>query len=157
MESHQPGGGIVWKITTKNPFEHSGAFTLADLPPETPALLVSAEFRTRELLRAEKAWHNGRIRIDFLDSHGSKIGVSGAIDRLEGDSPAWIPVTRQFPVPPGASRLQITMELFLPRSGSIEFGDLRGRASTGRKPINGGPTQRQTSKNPQILTLGCCC
>lgn len=128
LESHQPGGGIVWKITAKNPFEQSGAFTLADLPPETPALQVSAEFRATELLRGEKAWHNGRIRIDFLDSHGSKIGESGAIDRLEGNSPAWIPVTRRFPVPPGASRVRISLELFLPRSGSIEFRDLRVRA-----------------------------
>ncbi len=128
FQSIEEGGGVVWKITAQTPGRQTGAYARAKLPPDAPALLVCADYRATSLIRGEKAWHNGRIRVDFLNDVGAKIGESYAIDRLEGTSPAWMPLSRQFPVPPGATRVNIAMELFLAQSGAIEFRDLVVRA-----------------------------
>ena len=122
------GGGTVWKITAQNPGNQTGAYTRAKLPPETPALLVCADYMATKLNRGEKAWHNGRIRVDFLNAIGAKVGESYAIDRLDGTNPDWVPVSRQFPVPPGATQANIALEIFLAQSGSIEFRGLTVRA-----------------------------
>lgn len=121
-------GGVVWAITAKNPGTQTGAYARANLPPDAPALLVRTSYKTTALTRGEKTWHNGRIRVDFLDDRGAKVGESYAIDRLEGTSPGWVPVSRQFPVPPGATQVNIALELFLAQSGAIAFRDLAVRA-----------------------------
>lgn len=128
FQSVEAGGGVVWKITAKTPGIQTGAYVRAQLPPDTPALLVRAAYKATALTRGERAWHNGRIRVDFLDDRGAKVGESCAIDRLEGTSPDWMPVSRQFPVPPGATRVNLALELFLAQSGAIEFRDLAVRA-----------------------------
>ena len=128
FQSVEEGGGVVWKITAKTPGTQTGAYARAKLPPYAPALQVRAAYRAMALTRGEKAWHNGRIRVDFLDDRGAKVGESCAVDRLEGTSPEWMPVSRQFPVPPGATQVNIALELFLAQSGAIEFRDLAVRA-----------------------------
>ncbi|MFA6288880.1 MAG: endo-1,4-beta-xylanase [Opitutaceae bacterium] len=121
-------GEVVWKITAQTPGRQTGAFTRARLPGATEAIRVSADYKAAALERGEKAWHNARIRVDFLNDAGAKIGESCAIDRIEGTSPAWMPLSRQFPVPAGATQVNIALELFLARSGAIEFRDLVVRA-----------------------------
>lgn len=128
FQSIEKGGDVVWKITAQTPGRQTGAYTRVKLPSDTPALRVRAAYKTTALTSGEKAWHNGRIRVDFLDDRGAKVGESYAIDRLEGTSLSWVSVSRQFPVPPGATRVNIALELFLAQSGAIEFRDLQARA-----------------------------
>ena len=121
-------GDAGCKITALSPRCQTGAAARIKLPRAARALTISGDYKAMELVTGEKAWHNGRIRIDFLDAQGMKLGESHAIDRLEGNSPAWLPVSRQFPVPIGAVKADIALELFLPNSGAIGFRNLRIRA-----------------------------
>ena len=128
FQATEAGGGVVWKITAHTPGRQTGAYARAALPVATSAILVRADYKATELIKGEKAWHNGRIRIDFLNDLGAKIGESCAIDRIEGTSPDWISASRQFPVPSGATQVNVALELFLARSGTIEFRDVTIRA-----------------------------
>lgn len=117
-------GEVVWKITAQTPGRQTGAATRVRLPGATEAIRVSADYKAAALERGEKAWHNARIRVDFLNDAGAKIGESCAIDRIEGTQAEWVPAARQFPVPAGATQVNLALEIFLGRSGGIEFRGL---------------------------------
>ncbi|MDF3055827.1 MAG: Beta,4-xylanase [Rariglobus sp.] len=122
------GDGVVWRITAQAPGRQTGAYTRARLPEGTLAIRVAADYKATALERGEKAWHNARIRVDFLNDLGAKVGESRAIDRIEGTHAEWISASRQFPIPAGATQVNLALELFLARSGTIEFRAVKVQA-----------------------------
>jgi endo-1,4-beta-xylanase len=93
----------------------------ADLPTPVPgAVMLSGEVRLDGLERGERSWYSGRMLVTYLDGEGQVIGETYTLDRLEGTSD-WRSVRRQFPVPAGARRVRVELQLLQPKSGRIGF------------------------------------
>lgn len=95
-----------------------------ELTEPTPAAVrLSGEVRTENLQRGERSWHSGRMLVTFLDAEGVVLGETYTLDRLEGTS-EWRDVRRQFPVPAGARRVRVELQLLQPAGGRIGFRDV---------------------------------
>jgi GH35 family endo-1,4-beta-xylanase len=91
------------------------------LPHPLPsALRVEADVKLENIQRGEKSWHSGRILVTYLDAGHDVLGDTFTLDRLQGDSP-WKTVRRQFPVPAGAARVRLELQLLQAKTGRISF------------------------------------
>jgi endo-1,4-beta-xylanase len=93
----------------------------ADLPDPAPAAVrLSGEVKLAGVVRGARTWHSGRMLVTYLDAQGQVLGETYTLDRLEGTS-EWRAVRRQFPVPAGARRVRVELQLLEPGAGSIAF------------------------------------
>jgi len=65
--------------------------------------------------------------VTYLDAQGQVLGETYTLDRLVGSSD-WRTVRRQFPVPAGARRVRVELQLLQPQVGSIGFRGVSLRA-----------------------------
>ena len=95
--------------------------------PRPAALLVAADVKMENIQRGEKSWHSGRILVTYLDAENSVLGETFTLDRLQGDSP-WKSVRRQFPVPNGAVKVRLELQLLNAKTGRISFRNVSLKA-----------------------------
>ena len=100
----------------------------ADLPDPAPAAVrLSGEVKLDGVVRGGRTWHSGRMLVTYLDAQGQVLGETYTLDRLEGTSD-WRTVRRQFPVPAGARRVRVELQLLEPGAGRIAFRGVALRA-----------------------------
>lgn len=100
----------------------------ATLPQPLPAALrVEADIKLDGIQRGEKSWYSGRILVTYLDTQGKVLGETYTLDRLEGSSD-WKKAGRQFPVPEGAGKVRLELQMLNAASGSLAFRDVSLRA-----------------------------
>lgn len=111
-------------LSVKQPGQTPAVFQEVTLPEPLPsALLLRGEVRTAGIRRGESSWHSGRMLVTYLDEGGRAVGDAFTLDRLEGTSD-WREVRRQFPVPAGARRARLELQLLRPAEGALGFRDV---------------------------------
>lgn len=130
-------GGRDGFVTLEKTDDGDALFLAVDGPGQTPvvglevaltepapvALRLGGEVRPEGVRQGERPWYSGRMLVTYLDGRGEAMGETYTLDRLEGTSD-WRAVRRQFPVPPGARRARLELQLLQPAGGRIGFRDL---------------------------------
>ncbi|HSI08570.1 MAG TPA: endo-1,4-beta-xylanase [Rariglobus sp.] len=91
---------------------------LSEPPPS--AVMLRGEVKLDGVERGERKWYSGRLLVTYLDANGQVLGETYTLDRLTGTAD-WRAVRRQFPVPAGARRVRLELQLLQPKAGRIGF------------------------------------
>lgn len=126
VTTHPTDDGAVVALHATAPNQTLGLRQTVALPDDRrEGLRVAAEVRLDDVRRGKNSWHSGRIMVTYLDEAGGELDEPYSLDRLEG-AKDWHVVSRQFPVPARAARVEL--QLFNAKQGTLSFRQVRVEA-----------------------------
>ena len=92
------------------------------------ALELTYRVRYRDVRRGAQPWYDARIILDFKNAKGETVAPGPPAPNFTGTSTDWRAETLRFPVPAGATQLNIMPTLFQAASGTLDLAALSLRA-----------------------------
>lgn len=99
------------------------AHRVEDLPGQASAVKISWKQRILELRKSPQPWHDARLTFQFLDHAGKPLEGSKQLEYRQKvtKDPEWMERSRQFLVPEGATKLEITAALYQVAAGTFDL------------------------------------
>ena len=117
-------GNRFLRLQVVEPGQTLMAHRMVRVQPDHAAYELSYRVRYHDLKRGDKPWFDGRIMMNFKDVRGATVG-NAPTPYFAGTRDEWTARTYRFAVPDGAVSLEVMPALFRPKSGRIDFDDLR--------------------------------
>lgn len=120
----EEAGNHFIRLQVTTPHEMVMLYRKAMLATDDKALELSFRYRTNNIKRGEKEWHDARIMMKFTDVTGKELPGAPA-PYFVGTQAEWKSYSVRFPVPEGAVAFELMPSLVKPASGSFDLDDIR--------------------------------
>ena len=98
-------------------------YRVVDISKDAKAVEVSFKGRVTDLEKGSKPWYDARVIINFLGKNKKKLG-SMAIN-FNKNTKGWIDKKYDFPVPEGATKLELLPAVFKAKTGTFDIDDMK--------------------------------
>ncbi|NUQ00104.1 MAG: hypothetical protein HUU35_09655, partial [Armatimonadetes bacterium] len=121
---------VKWLAEEGNHFIRMGGPTavnasvgqIPSIQPDWFQLRVSIKVRAAEVARGPESWHDARVAMAFFDAAKKQVGGWPSVMYWTGSTDGWQRFEKLFPIPPGATTLNITPALFN-ATGQVDYDD----------------------------------